>query len=37
MSYLAMLLLSESFVCSVVRKNFWIDLECTGLFSIKVY
>lgn len=36
MSYLAVLLL-EPFVCSVVRKNFWIDLERTGLFSIKVY
>lgn len=36
MSYLAVLLL-EPFVCSVLRKNFWIDLECTSLFSIKVY
>lgn len=37
MSYLAVVVLLEPFICSVVRKNFWIDPECTGLFSIKVY
>lgn len=36
MSYLAVAVV-ESFVCSTARKKFWVDPECTGLFSIKVY
>lgn len=37
MPCLAVVLLLEPLVCSVVRKNFRIDLERTSLFSIEVY